>query len=96
MNQSTRESQSSLYHTLVSAYRNRLIAEALQRNGGSVGLAARDLGIHRNMVTRAKRSIGAEVQFRRRAKPQKKAQVDLLVAASEKLYRLARLKEMVA
>jgi regulatory Fis family protein len=96
MDQHTRESSNSLYHTLVSAYRNRLIAEALKRNGGSVGLAARDLGIHRNMVTRAKRSIGVEVRFRRRTRPQRKQEVDRLVAASENLYRLARLKETVA
>lgn len=85
-------SSTSIYHALVNSYRNRLIGEALERNGGSVGRAAKDLGIHRNMVTRAKRTLGIEVAFRRPARRQSSTEVDRLVAASENLYRLAKLR----
>ncbi len=95
MSKSTRPAKTSLYHILVAGYRERLIAEALERNGGRPGLAARDLGIHRNMVTRTKAKLGIKTP---RPMATKKCSKKLmqetkqqqLVAAAESLYRIAR------
>jgi DNA-binding NtrC family response regulator len=89
MDKSIRPAPTSLYRILMADYRKRLITEALERNGGSTTLAAKDLGIHRNMVTRAKAEIETPYLTGRK-KGSSNLKQRQLIAAAESLYRLTR------